>query len=235
MDEKLTKKELKEQKRLERAQNMNQNSGNVMKVVVISVLSVLFLAFFAFAIILSKQKASAPVKLSSSGWVTGNEKSKVTVTEFGDLQCPACKIFEPTMRQLRESYGSKIKIVFKHFPLKSAHPNAFIAAKAVEAAGAQGKFWEFHDVLYDNQDIWAVLPDPTEKFLEYAKDLKLNTDQFKKDLDDKKFEDKINSQEDEGISVGVSGTPTIFVNGTNLGVPAGYDSLKKEIDKALSK
>ncbi len=205
------------------------------KGVIIAILSVLFLVFTVIAIVASKQKASAPVTLSSAGFVTGNPKSKVTVVEFGDFQCPACKAFEPIMRQLRTSYGSKVTIVFKHFPLKSAHPNAFIAAKASEAAGNQGKFWEFHDILYDNQEMWAQLPDPTEKFVEYAKSLKLETDKFKKDLQDKKFEDKINSQEDEGINVGVSGTPTIYVNGKFLGVPAGYDSLKAEVDAAFSK
>ncbi len=205
------------------------------KAAIIAILSILFLAFTIISIVASKQKASVPVKLSNSGWVTGNPRSKVTLTEFGDFQCPACKLFEPIMRQMRTSYGSKVKIVFKHFPLKSVHPNAMAAAKAAEAAGNQGKFWEYHDLLYDNQELWAGQTDPTDKFLEYAQQLKLDTELFKKDLQDKKFDDKINAQEDEGITVGVSGTPTIYVGGKFLGVPSGYDDLKKEVDAALSK
>lgn len=233
MEERLTKKERKELRKLEERQHMQQNTGSKSKIIVISILSILFLAFFTFAIIVSKQKANAPVKLSNAGWLTGNPTSKVTLTEFGDFQCPACKAFEPIMQKMRAEYGRKVKIVFKHFPLKSAHPNALIAAKASEAAGAQGKFWEFHDILYENQDLWVQETDPTGKFIEYAKKLQLDVEKFKLDLKNKSFEDKINAQQDEGIQVGVQGTPSVYVNGTSLGVPSGFDQLKKEIEKAL--
>ena len=235
MEERLTKKEKKELRKLEQMQHVGENSGNKTKLIISSAVSLLFLAFFAFAIVASKQKANAPVKLSNSGWVTGNPASKVTLTEFGDFQCPACKAFEPVIDQVRKDYGNKVKIVFMHFPLKTAHPNAMLAAKASEAAGAQGKFWEYHDLLYQNQEAWAPLADPTQQLLDYAKSLKLDADKFQKDMNDKTLEAKINAQEDEGINVGVSATPTVYINGAYLGVPGGYDSLKAEIDKALKK
>lgn len=234
MEEKLTKKERKELKRMDNLRKMETGkSSGRMKQIIIGVVVLLFLAFGAFAILASKHKATAPVVLSSSGWATGNLSSKVTVTEFGDFQCPACLAFEPNMQQLRDNYGKKIKIVFKHFPLKQAHPNAMAAAIAAEAAGEQGKFWQYHDKLYQNQQVWAPQTDPTPEFVKYAKDLKLDVDAFQKALKDKTLADKINAEADEGIKVGVNATPTIYVNGTFMGVP-NYEVLKKEIDKALS-
>lgn len=235
MEQRLTKKELKERKKLEQVTHMQEgNSTNKMKWIVITVASVLFLGFFAFAIIASKQKALAPVKLSSSGWVTGNPKSKVVVTEFGDFQCPACGAFEPTFQQVIKDYGKKVKIVFKQFPLKSVHPNGMAAAIASEAAGKQGKFWQYHDLLYASQQEWSALPDPTDQFVSYAKSLKLNTDVFKKDLSSKNLNAKIDAQENEGIQIGVNSTPTVFINGV-LQENRDYTALKKELDKELGK
>lgn len=234
MDQRLTKKELKEQKKLEQLEkNTEEQRGSRMKWMVIGLVSVLFLGFFIFAIVASKKKSSAPVILSDSGWVKGNTESKVTLTEFGDFQCPACKVFEPTFEQATREYGKKVKFVFKHFPLKALHPNAMPAALAAEAAGAQGKFWEYHDLLYAKQDEWAGATDPTEKFVSYAKSLKLDTDTFKKDLKSKNFERQINDQEDEGIKVGVNGTPAIFLNGVMISIPKDYEELKERLDKAL--
>lgn len=243
MDERLTKKERKEQRKLEELAKMehtakNKNSAKTKGIVIIAA-ALLFLGLFGYSIYASKaahdqKTTAAPIKLANTGWVTGNTHSHVTLTEFGDLQCPACRVFEPTMQQVRKDYGGKIKIVFKHFPLTNAHPNAMAAAQASEAAGAQGKFWEFHDLLYANQDVWAPLPDPTDQFVSYAKQLKLDVNQFKTDLSNKDFTKKINTQEDEGIKVGVSATPTIYLDGKYLGVP-DYNTLKQAIDTALAK
>ncbi len=235
MEGRLTKKERKEQKRLDSAYKMEEKPKKA-KFIIIFLVCALFLAFGAFAIYTSKmsqnKRASASVSFLPSGWVTGNAKSSVTVTEFGDFQCPACFTFETTMRKIRSEYGNKIKIVYKHFPLKQAHPNAIPSAIAAEAAGKQGKFWEFHDLLYDNQNVWAGLPDPTTEFIKYAEKLKLDTDLFKKELGNSKHEEVITAQEDEGIKIGVNATPTVYVNGMYMGVPS-YEDLKKKIDDAL--
>lgn len=241
MEERLTKKELKEKRKLEKLADMEkkQSSNGMTKWLIIGAVVFLCGVFFIGSIVMAKiandkKFAAGPVAISNSGWVTGNPKSTVSVTEFGDLQCPACRTFEPTMQQLRKEYGSKVKIVFKHFPLKAAHPNAMDAAMAAEAAGAQGKFWEFHDMLYSLQDEWASLPDPTEKFVSYAKELKLDVDQFQKDLKNKDFEKKINDQEDEGVRIGVNATPTVYINGKYAGYPS-YPELKKQIEELLAK
>lgn len=235
MEERLTKKERKEQRKLEELKQMekSQSSGKG-KFIVIALAIILFLGFGTFAILGSKKKASAPITMSSSGWVTGNPNSKVTVVEFADFQCPACLAFKPTMDKLRKDYGGKVKIVFKHFPLKQAHPNALSAGIASEAAGRQNKFWEYHDLLYENQQVWSPLPDPTSDFLKYAKDLKLDIDKFKKDLKDKALKDIVNAQSDEGIKIGVNATPTIYINGEFMGVPR-YEDLKKKIDEELAR
>ncbi|MBP6913455.1 MAG: DsbA family protein [Candidatus Levybacteria bacterium] len=235
MEGRLTKKERREQKRLDMTDKMEEKPQKT-KFIIIFLVCILFLGFAVFAIYSSKmsqsKRASTSVSFSPSGWVTGNKNSSVTVTEFGDFQCPACSAYETTMRKVRSEYGNKVKIVFKHFPLRQAHPNAFPSAIAAEAAGKQGKFWEFHDLLYDNQNTWANLPNPTPEFIKYAEKLKLDPDLFKKELENGEHSQVITAQEDEGIKIGVNATPTVYVNGMYMGVPS-YEDLKKKIDDAL--
>lgn len=233
MEERLTKKERQEQRKLEQfTKTQEQKSSGFMKWIVIGAASLLFLAFFVFAIVSSKQKVQAPVTLSSSGWATGNLQSKVVLTEFGDFQCPACGVFEPTFAQIIKDYGKKIKVVFNHFPLEASHPNGLPAAMAAEAAGKQGKFWEYHNLLYAKQGEWSPLTDPTDQFVAYAGSLKLNTVQFKKDLSSKSLRAKIDQQKNEGINVGINSTPSMLINGV-LQQNRDYSSLKKEIEKFL--
>lgn len=221
--------------RLEAVAKMERAKGSShkMKGIIIAVIAALFLGFFVFAITATKKKNSEPVTLSNSGWVKGNPKAAVIFTEFADFQCPACRAFEPSLKKLEEEYGDKVKIVFKHFPLKSIHPNAFAASVAAEAAGKQNKFWEFHDILYKKQAEWAGVPNPTEKFVSYAKSLTLDEEQFEKDLKDPKLQAAVNAQTDEGIRIGVSGTPSLFINGQPIEIPGNYGALKAQIDSAL--
>lgn len=221
--------------RLESIAGMEKAKGGSykMKGAVIGIIAALFLGLFIFAITATKKKNTEPITLSSSGWVKGNPEATVTFTEFADFQCPACLAFEPIIQQLEKEYGDRVKIVYKHFPLKQAHPNAFPAAVAAEAAGKQNKFWEFHDVLFEKQEDWAGAPNPTSKFISYAKSIKLDIVQFEKDLDDDKLKAAVNAQTDEGIRIGVSGTPTLFINGQPIEIPGNYAALKAQIDSAL--
>src|SRR5688572_15470916 len=108
---------------------MDQNKrGSSTQLIIIAAASLIFLAFFAFIVISIKQSKNKPVELSNSGWVKGSENAKVKITEFGDLQCPACKAYEPIVRQISKDYEGKVQLVFKHFPLTSMHPNAMLAA-----------------------------------------------------------------------------------------------------------
>ncbi len=146
----------------------------------------------------------------------GDKTSKVVLVEYGDFQCPACGAYQPTVDQVLKDYGSKIVFVFRHFPLNQVHKNAQLASQASEAAGKQGKFWEFHDILYAHQTEWSNLGDVTEKFTEYAKSLGLNEAQFKTDMKSSAAKDRVDRDENEGIRYGVDSTPTFYLNGKKL-------------------
>lgn len=246
MDEtpRLSKKELKEQKKLLKlAQELEGKKQNTIKWIVISVASLLFLGFFIF--LLSKGKEStttADVKIADTDWTRGEKNAKVTLVEFSDLQCPACKRYEPWVQQLTKDYPKDLKLIYKHFPLSSIHKNALTAARAAESAGKQGKFWEMHDLLFAKQDEWEGLNDPSDMFTSYTKMLKLNIDTFKKDLDDKEIANKISADEAEGTDLGVNSTPTFFLNNVQnitsykkIDNPARLEEFKKIIQEALKK
>jgi protein-disulfide isomerase len=232
----MTKQERKDARRLERlAQNASGNSSNLLKWGIIIGGSALFLLFFGFLVFLIKQNQNKPITLSSSGWTKGAETASLSLVEFGDLQCPACRAYEPFVRNAMKDYDGKLKFTFKHFPL-SGHLNAMLAAKVVEAAGLQGKFWEMHDWLYDNQELWAPLTgaEAKEKMTEQAKKLSLDIERFNKDIDSPEVTAKIESQQNEGIEVGVSATPTFFINNKKIeSNPQSYEDFKKVIEASL--
>ncbi len=147
--------------------------------------------------------------------VKGSTDPKVTIVEFGDFQCPACAASFPVTQQLEKEYGDKIKFVFRHFPL-AQHENAYDAARASEAAAAQGKFWEMHDKLYETRDTWGEKKDAVTQFEGFAKDLGLNVEQFKKAFSDKPYDAIIQKGLTDGTTLGVNATPTFFVNGKKM-------------------
>lgn len=158
----------------------------------------------------------------------GGENALVVIVEFNDYQCPACGATFPAIKRLHEEYGDKIKIVIKHFPLSQIHPFAQKAAEAAEAAGAQGKFWEMTEKLFANQQQLDVA-----NLKRFARELNLNGTKFDQELDAGTFAEKVRKDYNEGIDIGVEGTPTILLNGTIL-KKHDYETLKSEIDAALS-
>ncbi len=234
----MTKRELKALRRLEKLDTTRvENKQNRVKWILLVGGSLLFLAFFGVLVILAKQNntKSEAVNLSDAGWSKGVANSKITLVEFADFQCPACRAYHPIVREVLNAYDGELKLIYKHFPLTSIHPNAFAAAKAAEAAGAQGKFFEYHDVLYEKQDEWAGLPKLTvlDKFVSYAVQLSLSEKKFKADLENIEFENKIREQQIEGIASGVSSTPTFFLDGKIIKNPRSIGEFKKLIDKEL--
>jgi protein-disulfide isomerase len=171
--------------------------------------------------------------LRSDSHSTGPTNAKVTVVEFGDFQCPSCKAFEPTFEQLKKDYDGKVRFVFRNFPLISIHPNAMAGAQAAEAANAQGKYWEMHDLLYAKQDEWAESSDALSLFKGYASSLKLDVNKFTSDIQSNAHGDFISQDLRDAETLNLAGTPTIFVNGTKLdGVP-NYSMIKEKIDAGL--
>lgn len=182
-------------------------------------------------------KASAPItpvesKLLVSEGVhsKGSNEAKVTLVEFSDLQCPACRAVQPLVKEILDKNGDKVRFVYRHFPLRSIHPNAALAARASEAAHAQDKFWEYHDKLFEQQVEWAGESDPRLKFLDYAKQLGLDVAKFETDLKDSKLDARIAADEADGNTIGISGTPTFFVNG----IQTDAGNLVESIDALLA-
>jgi protein-disulfide isomerase len=140
--------------------------------------------------------------------VKGPAEPRVTLVEYGDYECPACGKLFVAINQLHQRLHGDIRIVYRHYPLSGRHPHAQLAAEAAEAAGAQGKFWEMHDLLFEHQDSLQ------EKNLKgYAERLALDVDRFRKDLKQRMFEERVREDFRRGVANGVYGTPGLFVNG----------------------
>lgn len=150
--------------------------------------------------------------------VFGQPKSKVTLIEYGDYQCPGCGSAYPIIKSLTEKYQGQLTFVFRNFPLTSIHPNARVAAAAAEAAGLQGKYWEMHNKLYENQSDWNQLSvdQRNNYFYNLASQLGLKTDQFKSDFESRAVNQKITYDQALGKKDNVQGTPTFFLNGKEL-------------------
>lgn len=172
---------------------------------------------------------------ATSNHVTGKTESKVNLTEFADFQCPACGQYYPILKQLKEEYKDKVAFQFRHFPLVQIHPNAFQAARASEAAAEQGKFWEYHDLLYENQQSWSSEKDPSTTFESYATQLNLDIPRFKTTLASEKTADIINGDVRAAQNLGATGTPTFVLNGKKIDSPKSVDEFKKILDEALAK
>jgi len=148
---------------------------------------------------------------AESAHVRGNPDAPVTLEEFADFQCPPCGSFAGFGEELLKEYDSRLRIVFRNFPLP-LHEHAREAALAAEAAGLQGHFWEMHDVLYREQANWSKAPNARELFESYAGTIGLNLDQFRKDMDGEKARERVDADHARGDSLGITVTPTLFIN-----------------------
>lgn len=173
--------------------------------------------------------------IKEGDWVRGSKDAKVIITEYSDFQCPACALYYNIAKEAHKDFGDKIAIVYRHFPLSSIHANAEIAALSAESAGKQNKFWEMHDVIFENQKNWENDKNAKDVFIKYATDLGLNAEQFKKDLDSKELKQKIETDYQGGVTAGVNHTPTFFVNGAEIQNPRSYEEFKNIINDAESK
>ncbi len=202
------------------------------------ILAVLVGLFAVFSLTNNKDQQNGGNKSSAqpSNHVTGKLDSKVTLIEYGDFQCPACKSYHPILQELKSSHGDRIKFQFRHYPLVQIHPNAFIGSRAAEAAGKQGKFFEMHDLLYENQDTWSQSSNPTAMMENYAQQLGLNLDQFKTDMNSSGVADVINADVKAGQAIKANSTPTFVLNNRKIEQnPRSIEDFKKLLDDELSK
>ena len=160
----------------------------------------------------------------------GPAGAPVTIVEFSDFQCPFCQRVAPTLKKVRETYGDRVRIVWKDFPLTSIHPQAFKAAEAAQCAREQGKFWEYHDRLFANQQALDV-----DSLKKYAADTALDSAKFNACLDTAKYAERVQAQMEVGADLGVNSTPAVFVNGRLLSGAQPYETFATVIDEELQR
>ena len=183
---------------------------------------------------LINSSATIESAFASDDWIKGNKDAKTILIEYSDFQCPACAFYYPLLKKISEEFGDNLAIVYRHFPLPN-HQGAKPMAYAAEAAGKQGKFWEMHDMIFDNQSKWVAQSQSKIKDIavEYAKSLELNIEQFEKDFGSKEIEQKVEGHYRDGIKAGINSTPTFFLNGQMLQSPRNYDELRNIIIQAI--
>ena len=205
---------------------------------IISGVGIVFFVLFAFLIYKTNTGtivvADPTLLIGQGSHMTGTKDAKVNVVEFGDYQCPACAYANPIVQQLIEAYkdNPNVNFVSRNFPLPQ-HSNAMVSAEAAQAAGAQGKFWEMSDMLYENQNEWSGNPKALKVFIGYAQKLGLDIKAFTDSINQKKFQDVINKDRSDGQALGVNSTPTFFINGEKFEGGLSFDAFKKKIDEKL--
>lgn len=189
-------------------------------------------------------KAVSETETAIGDHVYGNKSSEVVLIEYGDFQCPGCGGAYPQIKTIKEEYKEQIAFIFRNFPLTTIHPNALAGATAAEAAGLQGKFWEMHDKLYENQNAWSTVDASkrTGVFTTYAQEIGLDTEKFTTDLKDPKIAAKIRRDQAFGKKLNVDSTPTVYLGTEKLTdeettdlVQAEGNKLREKIDAALKK
>ncbi|MBI4114327.1 MAG: DsbA family protein [Candidatus Niyogibacteria bacterium] len=239
----LTKKERRELRRQERRsdQERSKRSRGVKRLLIWGAV-VVGLGILVYGIVVgvsnrpasSRDAPSSVIGIQKGEWIKGAETARVVVTEYGDFQCPACRSYFPVVKALSEEFaGENVVFAYRHFPLRSIHKNAQDAARASEAAGLQGKFWEMHDILYERQDDWAKKRNPRDLFIAYAGEIGVDMSRFESDFESDAVNLAVEDDYSNGISAGVNATPSFFINGSYINNPSNYEEFKSIIEQSL--
>ncbi len=207
--------------------------GGFMKLLAVVVLGLGVFGVWKFATApTDPQGGGSALDVTDKDWVKGKSEAPVTLIEYTDFQCPACAAYYQILHQLSEEMGDKLKIVVRHYPLIQIHKNALPAARAAEAAGRQGKFWEMYDLLYANQGEWSNAENPMLSiFPAYAGRVGMDIERFRRDMEDTSLDDKINEDRGTGNELKISGTPSFFLNGEKLKNPSSIEEFKKAVER----
>lgn len=196
-----------------------------------------FIGIIAFTVVIlvgalvmfSRPPKEVPLEtlVPQDAWATGSATPIATLVEFSDFECPACASAHPVVKQVVEKYANDLRFVYRHFPLQQ-HPSSQIAAEASEAAGTQGKFWEMHDLLFENntnlsQDVINGL----------GLELSLDMEKFTQEISNGTYKDRVTKDATDGQALGVDATPTFFLNGKKLSL-FSFADLDTEVGKAIS-
>lgn len=181
-----------------------------------------------------KIPASAPtrVEMSAADWAKGNIEAKVSLLEYSDFECPSCGQYYPVLKRLFGEFGDRVKFAYRHFPLPQ-HKHAKLAARAAEAAGQQGRFWEMHDLIFEGHENWSKQTNAEETFIGYARQLGLDPVRFRADLNSAEVRKAVEEDRLSGQRAGIHGTPTFFLNGWPIESPHGYDEFRKVFQQAV--
>lgn len=220
-------------------QDQQQQKKDKMMKIIVAVLIILAIPGFAllgkFLSGTSSISDTKRIELLDNEISKGPDDAKVTLVEFSDFQCPACRSYYPFIKQATEEFPDDLRVVYRHLPLTVIHPNAEPAAKASEAAALQGKFWEMHDMLFEKQDEWSGKEDPKEMFVSYANEIELDVDQFTNDYESEEITQRIDQHKQIALEEDLDSTPTFFVNGALLEErPRSYEAFKELIQNKIN-
>src|SRR3989344_258853 len=236
----LTKKQKRElarqEKRKDREKEVRIKKFYKLIIGLVPVLFLLFLGFkFAgwFKTPTTSSSNAEVLGVQSDEWIKGPQEARATLVEYEDFQCPACKDYQPIVNRLLTDFPNDLKIVYRHYPLTLIHTKAYDAAKASEAAGMQGKFWEMHDKLYERQEEWVNDNNYKERFAVYAKDIGLDEEKFKADFESDEVQNKVQEDMSSGNTLGINSTPSFYLNGKKTGTVRSYDDFAKKVNDAL--
>ena len=174
------------------------------------------------------QRLALAVAVGAVDHVLGPPHAAVSVVEYGDFECPNCKQAAPAVKLMLARFAERVRVVFRHFPLEEVHPHALLAAQAAEAAGGQGKFWQMHDLLFENQSHLKA-----HQLRTYAEKLELDMPRYDLEVDDEVYLQRVREHIEGGVRSGVHATPTFFVNGAFCDVSYGLQKLADGIEAAL--
>lgn len=173
--------------------------------------------------------------LQSDDWVKGNQKASVVLIEYLDFECESCGACYPVVQRLSEEFGSDVAFVSRYFPLPG-HKNSMTSARAVEAAGKQGKYWEMYDILFKNQGQWGERSSANpEIFEQFAERIGLDLVRFKNDVDSDEVKNRIERDKDAGDKLDIRWTPSFFLNGEYIKNPRGYEEFKALLQDEIRK
>lgn len=164
--------------------------------------------------------------------IKGSKEARAILIEYSDFQCPACGAYYPILKKVSEDLGSQARFAYRHFPLPQ-HKNAKLAATVAEAAGKQGRFWEMHDLIFQNQSDWSEEKNAAVIFAQYAQDLGLDLVKFQTDVASEEIKAKIENDYKSGVKAEVNSTPSFFLNGKKITNPRNYDEFKNAIEQVL--
>jgi protein-disulfide isomerase len=204
---------------------------------VLAIIAIIFVGIFVVSGNKNNNSSTSSSNTKPTEHIEGLGKDNVTLVEYGDYECPYCEEYSTIVAQIQQQYNNQIYYQFRNFPLTSIHPNAFAGARAAEAAGLMGKFWQMHNLLYaySNWDVWSTSSNPTTYFYQYAQELGLNLAKFKTEFASSQVNNIINADINAGNKLDIQGTPTFYLDGKQVQPAPTVASFDSFINAAIAK